>query len=198
MAKPSKLKQDFYPCEGAAQDIVDVNTGQVKIAVERGILRSVGIGSCVVVAAYDYRKKIGALAHIMLPGIAPQKSLEKTKYAFDGIEQLLNQMLEAGAGTDGIEVCLVGAGNVLQKSDDTICDANIESVTGILEEKNISVMALVLGGTKRKSVLLDVENGSISYTEGDDPVKLLWRPSHAVKSNVEYYEYAGEKNAIGL
>ena len=198
MAKPSKLKQDIHPCEGAAQKIIDVNTGEVKAAVEKGILRSLGIGSCIVVVAYNFSRKIGGMAHIMLPGTAPQQSSEKTKYAFDGIEQLLNQMLEAGAGTDGIEVCLVGAGNVLQKSDDTICDANIESVTGILEEKNISVMALVLGGTKRKSVLLDVENGSISYTEGDDPVKLLWRPSHAVQSNVEYYEYAGETNAIGL
>ena len=107
-------------------------------------------------------------------------------------------MLEAGAGTDEIEVCLVGAGNVLQKSDDTICTANIESVTGILKEKNIPVMASVLGGTKRKGVFMDVENGSISYTEGDDPVKLLWQPSHAVQSNVEYNEFAGEINALGL
>ena len=175
MTKASKLKQDIHPCEGAAQKIIDVNTGQVKIAVERGILRSLGIGSCVVVAAYGFRRTIGGMAHIMLPGIAPQQSLEKTKYAFDGIEQLLNQMLEAGAGTDEIEVCLVGAGNVLQKSDDTICDANIESVTGILKEKNIPVMASVLGGTKRKGVFMDVENGSISYTEGDEKENMLWK-----------------------
>ena len=198
MAKPSELKQDIYPCEGAAQKIVDVNTGQVKAAVEKGILRSVGIGSCVVVAAYNLSSKIGGMAHIMLPGIAPQQCLEKTKYAFDGIEQLLNQMFEAGAGTDEIEVCLVGAGNVLQKEDDTICDANIESVTGLLKEKNIPIMASVLGGTKRKSVFMDVENGCISYTEGDEKEKVLWRPSHTVKANVEYYESAGEKNAISL
>jgi chemotaxis receptor (MCP) glutamine deamidase CheD len=97
---------------------------------------------------------------------------------------------------DETEVCLVGAGNVLQKEDDTICDANIESVTGILKEKNISVMASVLGGTKRKSVFMDVETGCISYTEGDEKEKRLWQPSHAAKSNVEYNESAGEKNAI--
>ena len=91
MAKPSELKQDIHPCEGAAQKIIDVNTGQVKAAVGKGILRSVGIGSCVVVAAYNLSRKIGGMAHIMLPGIAPQQSLEKTKYAFDGIEQLLNR-----------------------------------------------------------------------------------------------------------
>ena len=45
MAKPSELKQDFYPCEGAAQDIVDVNTGQVKIAVEKGASGSAELGA---------------------------------------------------------------------------------------------------------------------------------------------------------
>ena len=175
MTKASKLKQDIHPCEGVAQKIIDVNTGEVKAAVEKGILRSVGIGSCVVVAAYNLSRKIGGMAHIMLPGTAPQQSLEKTKYAFDGIEQLLNQMFETGANTDEIEVCLVGAGNVLQKKDDTICNANIKSVTSFLEEKDISVMASVLGGTTRKSVFMDVEDGRISYVEGDEKEKVLWK-----------------------
>jgi len=192
------LRQSFSSYVDATKKSVDVNTGEVKVAEKGTILRSVGIGSCVVVAAYNIREKIGGMAHIMLPGIAPQQSLEKTKYAFDGIGQLLNQMLEAGAAKDEIDVCLVGAGNVLHKKDDTICDANIESVTGILKEKNISVKVSAIGGTKRKSVFLDVEDGSVSYTEGDDPVKLLWCPAHAVKSNIEYNESAGEKNAIGV
>ena len=158
-----------------AMIVIDVNTGEVKTAVENGILRSSGIGSCVVVAAYNLSRKIGGMAHIMLPGIAPQQFSEKTKYAFDGIENLLKQMFEARADTNEIEVCLVGAGNVLNKKDDTICDANIKSVTGILNEKNIQIMASILGGTKRKSVFMDVEDGSISYTEGDEKEKVLWR-----------------------
>jgi chemotaxis protein CheD len=170
-----KSQQSFSSYVDAAKKIVDVNTGEVKVATEGTILRSVAIGSCVVVVAYNFKNKLGAMAHIMLPGIAPQHSLEKTKYAFDGIEQLLNQMFETGAGTDEIEVCLVGACNVLQQKDDTICDANIESVTGILKEKNIPIMASALGGTKRKSVSLDVEDGSIFYAEGDEKEKVLWK-----------------------
>ena len=157
------------------KNIIDVNTGEVKVATEGTILRSVAIGPCVAVAAINFKRKIGAMAHIMLPGNAPQHSLEKTKYAFDGIEQLLNQMFEAGANTDETEVCLVGGGNVLKKEDDTICKANIESTTQILKEKKIPVMASVLGGTKRKSVFMDVENGRISYIEGDEKEKTLWQ-----------------------
>ena len=169
------LRQSFSSYVDAAKKSVDVNTGEVKVAAKGTILRSVGIGSCVIVTAYNLRGKIGGMAHIMLPGSAPQQSLEKTKYAFDGIEQLLNQMFEAGADTDEIEVCLVGAGNVLHKKDDTICDANIESVTGILKEKNIPVKVSVLGGTKRKSVFLDVATGCVSCAEGDEKEKILWQ-----------------------
>ena len=155
--------------------VIDVNTGEVKVGRGRLILRAIAIGSCIVIAAYDRKRKIGAMAHIMLPGTAPQHSLEKTKYASDGIEQLFNQMLEAGANTHETDVCLVGAGNVLQKEDDTVCEANIKSVLSILAEKNIVIRASVLGGIKRKSVFMDIENGCISYIEADDKEKILWK-----------------------
>ncbi len=76
---------------------------------------------------------------------------------------------------DQIKICLVGAGNVLQKEDDTVCQANIESVTQLLEKKNIPVKAAVLGGTERKGVSLDVQSGSVFYTEGNGTEKLLWK-----------------------
>ena len=41
------------------KDVVDVNSGEVKIGRGKMMLRSVAIGSCVVVTAYDFRKKIG-------------------------------------------------------------------------------------------------------------------------------------------
>lgn len=156
------------------EEVVYVNTGEVKVAAGQAILQAIAIGSCIVVAALDSKKRIGAMAHVMLPGKAPRQFLEKTKYAFDAIEKMLGQMLEAGSKPDDIEVCLVGAGNVLEKENDTICDANIESVTGILEEKGISVKASVLGGRERKGIFLDTETGSISYTEGDEKEKTLW------------------------
>ena len=158
------------------KEIIDVNTGQVAVHGGEFVLRAMAIGSCVVVAAYDSRTKIAGMAHIMLPGHAPNQSSEKTKYAADGIEQMLSQMLELGSDSNGIEVCLIGAGNVLQKEDDTICDDNIESVTTILGKKLIPVRASVLGGYKRKSVFIDVETGNISYVEGNGGEKPLWQP----------------------
>ena len=157
------------------KQVVDVNTGDVKLGTEGTILRSLAIGSCVVIAALNFRKKIGAMAHIMLPGSAPKNTFQKTKYAADAIEQLINIMLNADSQTADIEACLVGAGNVLKKEDDTICEDNIESTTRFLKEKDIPVRASVLGGATRKSVFMDIESGRISYAEADEKEKTLWQ-----------------------
>ena len=154
--------------------VVYVNSGEVAIGTAETVLRSPAIGSCVVVTAYDFKERIGAMAHIMLPGRAPEKSSEKTKYAVDAIEQMLNQMLEQGAKANDIEACLVGAGNVLQDEDDAICADNVKSITAILAERNIPVRASALGGTERRSVSMDVESGTISHTQGDEKEKMLW------------------------
>lgn len=162
------------------KEIVDVNTGEVAVRSGEFILRAMAIGSCIVVAAYDSKAKISGMVHIMFPCHAPEQSSEKTKYAADGIEQMLDQMLGLGSNIDNVEVCLVGAGNMLRKEDDTICADNTKSVTTILGERLIPVRASVLGGCKRKSVLLDVETGNISYIEGDDREKPLWQPLDTV------------------
>jgi len=163
------------------KEIIDINTGEVKVGAEKVVLRSIAIGSCIVIAAYDSKKKIGAMAHVMLPGSAPEKTSERTKYAADAIDEMIEKMTRAGSNRDDVEVCLVGAGNVLKKKDDTICRDNIASTTQLLKEKHIPVRSMLLGGVERKGVFLDVESGSISYTEGDGAEKLLWKPNLSMR-----------------
>lgn len=156
-------------------NIIDVNTGEVKGSADSVILRSIAIGSCIAVVAYSFRCRAGAIAHVMLPGMASESTKEKTRYAADAIDQLLAIMKSFGAAISDIEVCLVGAGNVLEKHDDNICRSNIDSVTAIMKEKRIPVRASVLGGVKRKSVLMDVTRGKVTYTEADGRETFLWQ-----------------------
>jgi chemotaxis protein CheD len=154
--------------------VLDVNSGQVKLGRESSVLRSLAIGSCVAVVAYDRRQKVGAMAHVMLPGKARPSAAEKTRYAADALEHLSAIMTRAGSRLDDADVCLVGAGNVLERLDDTICAANIRSIRGILGQMRIPIRAAVLGGTERKGVCLCVRTGRVSHTVGDSEDRILW------------------------
>jgi len=154
---------------------INVSTGEVKAGKASNILVSNAIGSCIVVTAVDVVNNIGALAHIMLPGKAPSKEIQqKTKYAVDAIDKMLQLLQQQCAAPSDLSFCLVGAGNVLKKENETICKDNIQSIINILNDKQLKISAKALGGTLRRSVRLDIENASVYFTEGESKEMLLW------------------------
>jgi len=160
---------------GITANPVEVPTGEVK-ASSQGALQASAIGSCVVVAACDPKARIGGLAHVMLPGRAPQGQPQgKTRYALDAIEALVLAMTALGAEERRLEICLIGGANVLMKDDDAICETNIRSVTKVLEERGLNVLSTELGGTTRRGASMDVDKGTVSCTVGDSPRRVIWK-----------------------
>lgn len=160
------------------KETIYVLTGEVKAGNKSALLISSAIGSCVVIAAYDAKEKVGALAHILLPGRAPEnKETQKNRYAANAIEELIRRMNMLGTKGNNIEVCLVGGANVLKRKDDATGLNNLSFVNDILKKERIQVKAKSVGGTERRSIALDVENGSIYYSVGDGIEKLLWQAS---------------------
>jgi chemotaxis receptor (MCP) glutamine deamidase CheD len=98
----------------------------------------------------------------------------RAKFA-DALDEMIRIITAQGANLCNLEACLVGAGNVLKKQDDSICKNNINSIAQLLKEKHIPVKAAVLGGTERKSISMDIKSGSVYYTEGDREEKVLWK-----------------------
>jgi len=165
MTEPLMMKQ-----------IIDVPTGKIEVGNEKMILKTSAIGSCVVISVSSVKKKVGALAHIMLPGKAPDSnSFEKTKYAADAIDEILKKIVSFGVDIKDIEVCLVGGANILKRTDDATGKNNIDSTIEILRERKIMIKAQAVGGTARRSVSFDIEKGCIFYTEGDEDKGLLWQ-----------------------
>ncbi|MDZ7724463.1 MAG: chemotaxis protein CheD [candidate division KSB1 bacterium] len=156
---------------------INVATGQVKTGTTSCVLVSSAIGSCVVITAYNAEHRIGALAHIMLPGRAPETSfLPKTRYAADAIESMLQLLRQSGADLSALDICLIGGGNVLQRKNDQICKANLDSVHRILNEKQLPIRAKAIGGVERRTVRFDLKNGKVFYTQAESDPKLLWDP----------------------
>jgi chemotaxis protein CheD len=154
---------------------IDVFTGEVKSGGKSTELVSHAIGSCIVITAYDPKNRMGGMAHVMLPGKAPDKNIrQRTRYADDAIEELIHSIHIAPEDFQRIEICLVGAGNVLNKLDDIICNKNIQSIIKLLKMKNLTISAQSLGGTKRRAVRFDIETGNIFLKKGDSKEILLW------------------------
>ncbi|MFA9390390.1 MAG: chemotaxis protein CheD [Prolixibacteraceae bacterium] len=153
-----------------------VNTGEVFSGGVDTILNSGAIGSCVVIAAYDPVKCVGAMAHVMLPGTFPSKNiLHDTRYAANAIDELLYQLNTIGTKNENIEICLVGGANVLKREKDSIGQDNIDSIEKILCEKQMKIKAKALGGFERRTVLFDIMKGCIYYTVGDSKQQILWQ-----------------------
>ncbi len=173
--------------------LFDVQTGEIKVCGNECVLKSGAIGSCVVVVAYDTHKKLGGVAHIMLPGksrplkegntVTPVQckgakasdiDIEKTRYAVDAIDYLAQKIQEMGSKLENLEVCLIGGANVLKREGDTIGRDNILSVKKLLNLKNIKIVAESLGGTERRSMSLEVSTGTVRFTQGDGKETVLW------------------------
>jgi chemotaxis protein CheD len=159
-------------------EIIDVQTGEVRAAKGDARLVSSAIGSCIAVAGYDRLARIGAIAHVMLPGRAPDSDdgaakRDSLRYAENAVAELIDQMKNLGAHTENIRTCVAGGGNVLGRPDDTICQANIASVRDILSARAMAPVAQSVGGCKRRSLRLDVRSGNVYLAQGDSPEKLF-------------------------
>lgn len=159
------------------KETIDVQTGQVKSATGKAILRTIALGSCVAIVIYDAGKKNAAMAHVMLPGKAPAKvdPHERTKYAADAIDVLVEQMTRLGSEKRDFKVAVVGGANVLKRPDDTIARDNVESNLRILDHNNLNIVAKSVGGTQRRNISIDIADGIITYAQGDCRDKELWR-----------------------
>ncbi len=151
---------------------IDVYTGKVSVSSKPVILRAMAIGSCVAVVAYDRNRKIGGLAHIMLPGRSPRGDKEdRTKYAEDAIDILLDTAKKHDAGKEDLEINIVGGADIL--GEERISQEIAGSVLSYLKKLGIEPKNKKIGGTERRSVSLDIESGRIFYSEGDSITKEL-------------------------
>jgi len=151
-----------------------VQAGEIKSSTKNELLISSPLGSCIAVVAYDIKRKIGAIAHIMLPGKSPENNeRDKTRYTIDAIEILFSKLNSLGASDADIEICLAGGANVLKKENETLTHDIIKSVQKAVKRKKICASSL--GGFERRKVTLDIGTGTVYYTVGESGEKVLWK-----------------------
>lgn len=139
------------------------------------IISSTGLGSCVAVALYDAQRKIGGLAHIMLPDSAGLSNGCPTPYrcADTAITALLDRLRNNGTFQRDIIAMIVGGARMFSCYEDAgadIGEQNITSVARLLTEERIRLIGAETGGHHGRSVVFDLDSGSLVVTAiGQEP-----------------------------
>ncbi len=154
------------------QNVIDVDTGEIRVSPEPVIIRAVALGSCIAVIIYDRSKKIGGIAHIMLPGRSLKgDGVSNTKYAEDALDILFDTVKKLSVKISDLEISIVGGANVLKEGN--IPGEVIKSVLDYLKKLNIEWNNKRVGGTERRSVFLDTTSGKVFLTEADNAPREL-------------------------
>lgn len=141
--------------------VIDVDTGKFKVASGDCILRTSGIGSCIVITLYEPVKKIGGLAHAMLA----DSNQSDPKYVSSAIEFMIRKMELEGADIKRLEAKIIGGADMLQEPETNSQDIgaqNIQMAIKKLEEKRIRVVAKDVGKNYGRGVEFYLATGEVS------------------------------------
>jgi chemotaxis protein CheD len=131
---------------------------------ERGVLSSVGLGSCVAVMLHDPLSRVGAMAHVLLPHESLSRDRTRpAKFASTATLFLLDEMRRYGA--HGTTVARIAGGasmfGSLLHSGINMGERNIEAVRRGLASAGVSIVGEEVGGDHGRSVYFDVATGAV-------------------------------------
>ena len=145
---------------------VRVGIADMNVVKKPEKLITIGLGSCIGIALYDKTTSISGLSHIMLP-LSYQFSNISNPYKFAdlAIPLLVSKMVAIGSKKHNISAKLAGGASMFNFSDKSlnldIGERNIKAVIEILEQQNINIVAMDVGGSKGRTMILDSFDGSV-------------------------------------
>jgi len=159
-------------------EIYPVGMAEMRIARDPDVLAAYGIGSCVIVAMYDPKTKIGGVAHIMLPdstGIS-QERLNPRKFADTAVPLLFQTLAHAGCFKTSLIAKIVGGAEMFPPNEDftnNIGTMNTKAAIKALGKLSIPIAAQDIGGRSGRSLEMKLDSGRINLTVLGESVKEL-------------------------
>ncbi|MCR4691079.1 MAG: chemotaxis protein CheD [Lachnospiraceae bacterium] len=146
-------------------EIIKVGMADLKVCKAPDGLTTLGLGSCIGIAIRDPAKGIGGLAHIMLPdSTAIKDNSNIPKFADTGIEELVKQMVAAGAMRSRLEAKIAGGAQMFAFSSKAggaqVGARNAEAVKKKLKEMRIPILAEDTGKNFGRTVVYYPANGN--------------------------------------
>jgi chemotaxis protein CheD len=156
-------------------DEIKVGMGDIAVARAPNTLAIIGLGSCVGVALYYPKERIGGLAHIMLPdSTRSRNNTSREKFADTGLVILLDRMKKAGADPMWINARLVGGASMFKANGGAnpmfnIGENNVKACHEFLKKERIKLVGENVLGTSGRTMRFDLTTGRIwvKYADGN-------------------------------
>ena len=118
-----------------------------------------GLGSCIALAVWDPRAKVGGLAHFMLPS-GPASGSNPVKFIDTGLDPFLRALESKGAMLSRCAIKAAGAAAMLTVGGGlAIGKRNAEALQAALAQRGLALQASSLGGNAGRTVQLEVSDG---------------------------------------
>lgn len=145
------------------KDLINVGVAQIRFASSPAVLRTI-LGSCVGVCVYDRIKKIGGMAHILLP-TKPGDNINLEKYADSAIQILVQKLIKDGARKEFLSAKIAGGASMFKFGTNItlgqIGDRNIEQTRIELQKLGVPILIEDVGGSVGRVIDFFLEDGRL-------------------------------------
>lgn len=149
------------------QTVIKVGIADLKIVTAPDVIRTSGLGSCVGVIIYDLQKRVGGLAHVMLPDSALGKkdNINVYKYADTAVDSLVNQLSTCGVRKNALQAKIAGGAQMFQFTSSSsmmrIGPRNVEAIEEKLNQHHIPIISSDVGGNCGRTIEFDPISGKL-------------------------------------
>ncbi|MBG0768503.1 chemotaxis protein CheD [Methanococcus maripaludis] len=149
--------------------VLKVKMGDIGVAKNPESIETL-LGSCVAIILYDRGKKIGGVAHVMLPKSRNSSEKNPGKYANTAIPELINRMAKLGARKDKLTTKLAGGAAMFKCNSNTIDvgKKNIEASRQEVKKMGLRIASEDLGGDTGRTITLSLKDGSVLVRTGSE------------------------------
>ena len=150
---------------------IAIPIGGLEIGKNGDILQTF-VGSCVAICIYDQEKKIGGMAHVMLPknktGKTTKNTTEEGKFADDAINRIIERLENIDCNLK-LQAKIVGGAKIFFHENETeifdIGRKNIIETQSILKNRKIPIVSQLIGERNGRWVRFDCNSQKITIKE---------------------------------
>lgn len=135
------------------------------------------VGSCIAVCIYDSYRKIGGMAHVVLPKRREfLKQDTPCKFADVAVPTLVSKIVAKGANKLSLKAKITGGANMFPTLNQKILNIghdNIVAVKQSLKEANIPLIAEDVGGEKGRKIEFEISSCNLVVQRLSGDIKIL-------------------------